>query len=650
MFEHDAAFNERKRRKYGIVSNFLYYLREAKSKDKKLFYYQVLPVIPFGISSVIGTILPSEVVRGLEEQWQLSTLAGYIFLLAAVMWVSNLAVIYMRNYQFVMGRILQTHFGRKAFRKIMSMDYDLLEEPENQKLIGNTWRVLRTGYLYGSIVSKLPSLLSMGLVVLVYGFLIMQKSLILMVLLMGSVGASMWILSLIRKKHGQYHEELSRYSKEAAYITRQTMDSSAGKDIRIYRMMDWFLKKYDESLKSMDNIFERIHNWYHWGGIANSVMGFFTDSFAWGYLLYLLIQGQITIAEFVLYIGLTNSFSKEFEQVLRNVMELAPASVSISYLREFMELPNRWGESDDSGVSEKVLRENRVTLEQMESIRQAAVKLELRDVSYTYPGETKPTISHVNLVIQPGEKLALLGLNGAGKTTLVKLICGFYQPTEGEILLNGIPVRDFEREEYYSLFSVLFQDINMLPLTLDENLTGECTAAIDRKRLEKALQISGFYDKYNSLPKKGSTLLVREVNEGALDFSGGEKQKMFFARALYKQAPMLILDEPTAALDPIAENELYQKYGEATKGCTSIYISHRLSSTRFCDRIILLEHGRIIEEGTHESLMAGNTRYAQLFAIQSKYYKEQEKKRRLSDIMGDVYIEDTDEKEGIFHE
>ncbi len=698
MYEHTPAFAERKRRKYGLTSNLLYFLREAKITDKKLFYFQILPIVPCVLNSVIGTILPSEVVRGLEEQWSIAILAGHIGMLTVIMWLSNIAYGNMQAYLFNVGKILQTHFVKKCSRKIMSMDYDLLEEPENEKLIGNTWRVLRNGYSFGNTTRTVPSVLSAIAVVLSYAVLIVRKSIVLMLLLMVSKGISMWLLSVIRKKHGQYHEELSRYSKEAAYISRQAVEGSAGKDIRIYWMMDWFLKKYDEALASMDTIFAKIHDWYHGWGVANVVMGFVTDGFAWGYLLYLLVMGQITMAEFVLYIGLTNSLSTHFEALLRAIMNLAPTSVGISYIREFMELPNRWGVSDDDGVSEKYLRAGeeaqdaelgdeteacvkcpvkkeregktldfpsgvvevkkgdneykkcKVTPEQLAVIAHAAVKLELKDVSYTYPGKEAPTISHINLTIQAGEKLALLGLNGAGKTTLVKLICGFYQPTEGEILLNDIPITDFDREDYYSLLSVLFQDITLLPLTLDENLTGECAESVDRARLDKALQISGFYEKYQSLPKKGATLMVREVNQGALDFSGGEKQKMLFARALYKQAPLLILDEPTAALDPIAENELYQKYGEATTGRTSIYISHRLSSTRFCDRIILLEHGRIVEEGTHDSLMAKDSRYAELFTVQSKYYKEQEKKKHLSSIMGDTYTEDNSGKEGIFNE
>ena len=205
-----------------------------------------------------------------------------------------------------------------------------------------------------------------------------------------------------------------------------------------------------------------------------------------------------------------------------------------------------------------------------------------------------------------------------------------YQPTQGEILVNDILVSEYTREEYDALISALFQDSALMPLSLDTNLTGQ-QGRKDKKRLQEALELSGFLRRYEELSQKGETMLVRETNEQATDFSGGEKQKLLFARALYKQAPLLILDEPTAALDPIAENELYLKYSKAARNRTSVFISHRLSSTRFCDRIILLEDARIREEGTHDELMKQKGRYAELFEIQSKYYKDENSKREVEE-------------------
>ncbi|MDE6055229.1 MAG: ABC transporter ATP-binding protein/permease, partial [Lachnospiraceae bacterium] len=421
------------------------------------------------------------------------------------------------------------------------------------------------------------------------------------------------------------------------YITVQATDSAAGKDIRIYHLIDWFLEKYDESLKEMGRIYGIIHDWYLFRNLSHAVLQLIMDGASFGILAYMLAGGEITAAEFVFYVGLVSGFSLYFEGTLRQVMSFNNTSASISSLREFLEVEDHWNRGE--GIGETA----------MEQLRKNPVKVEFRNVSFTYPGSEKPTLKKINVVIKPGEKIALIGLNGAGKTTLVKLMCGFYHPTEGEILLNDIPIEQFNREEYYSLVSVLFQDSTMLALSLDENLTGQNAAKIDREQLARALKLSNFESVYEGLSDKGATPLVREINQNATDFSGGEKQRLLFARTLYLDTPLVILDEPTAALDPIAENELYLNYGKSMENKTSVYISHRLSSTRFCDRILLLEHGEIIEEGTHEGLLAGSTRYAELFEVQSQYYREESERKRRSELMDDAYLSDM-AKKGVFDE
>lgn len=636
MVEESTVFGTQGKQKYGLRSSIAYNMRAAGEWDKKLLYYQGLMIIPNVAAAFLGTLLPAEVVRGLEEGWSLERLAGWTCLLAVIMWLCHAAGQGMETYLMSAGETLGWYYAKKCIHKMMDMDYDVMER--NQKLTGNTWKAIKNEDNFCYSVTSVPGALQGVIGVVLYGVFIARANIWLLPLLLVSQLVSGYLLKLVRKKHGSYHARLSRYAKRADYVTRQSMESSAGKDIRIYQMAEWFVKKNKDALREMDRIFRVIHNWYFFSGTAGSLMSFGVSACSYILLLYQAADGTISISQFVLLIGLINGFTANFDQLSRRIMELNPFCTAIGYIREFLEIPDRWKRTGGIGR------------DRLEEMKKAGVQVELRNVSYTYEGSKTPVISGLNLVIRPGEKLALLGLNGAGKTTLVKLICGFYWPTEGEILINGIPMGDFTWEEYFSLISVLFQDSTMLPFTLDENLTGKRSGEADQKRLEAALGLAGFYDTYDSLDKKGKTLLVREVNEGAQDFSGGEKQKLMFTRALYKQAPLLILDEPTAALDPIAENELYQNLGEAVRGRTSIYISHRLSSTRFCDRILLLEHGRVIEEGTHETLMAGNTRYAQLFELQSRYYREEEERRRMDEMMGDAYAESAEKKKVVFDE
>ena len=256
------------------------------------------------------------------------------------------------------------------------------------------------------------------------------------------------------------------------------------------------------------------------------------------------------------------------------------------------------------------------------------IDIEFRNVTFRYPNAQDDTIRNLSFHIRPGERIALVGMNGAGKTTLVKLLCGLYLPTEGEILLNGHPVHDYNIRDYYSLFSAVFQDISFMPISLAENIA--CTtdsSRIDRTRVLYAIEEAGLGKRIEALKDGIDTLYDKEVNPEATDFSGGEKQKLALARAIYLGSPVLVLDEPTSALDPIAENEMYLKFDKISKEQTSLFISHRLASTRFCDRILHLENGRIIEEGTHAALMEKNGRYAEMFRMQSQYYKDEKEAR-----------------------
>ena len=245
----------------------------------------------------------------------------------------------------------------------------------------------------------------------------------------------------------------------------------------------------------------------------------------------------------------------------------------------------------------------------------------LDHVSFAYEGAERNTISHINLTISPGEKLAVVGLNGAGKTTLIKLICGFLDPTEGAVLLNGKDIRQYNRRDYYRLFSAIFQDFSILEASVAENVA-QSIDAIDLKRVRECIRLSGLTQKVETLPDGLNTKLGRLVYEDGVELSGGQTQRVMLARALYKNAPVLVLDEPTAALDPIAEYDMYLKYSQMTHGRTSVFISHRLASTQFCDRILFLEQGRIVEEGSHKQLLDQKGHYARLFELQSRYYQE----------------------------
>ncbi|MCD7927794.1 MAG: ABC transporter ATP-binding protein/permease [Oscillospiraceae bacterium] len=248
-------------------------------------------------------------------------------------------------------------------------------------------------------------------------------------------------------------------------------------------------------------------------------------------------------------------------------------------------------------------------------------ELRLDDASYRYPGAEADTISHFSLTIHPGKKLAIVGLNGAGKTTLVRLLCGFLDPSDGRVLLNGQDIRQYDRWDSYALFATVFQDFSVLEQSVRVNVAQRLDD-IDEERVRRCIDQAGLTETVAQLPQGLDTKLGRLVYEDGVELSGGQTQRLMLARALYKDAPILDLDEPTAALDPIAENNIYLKYNEMTRGRTALFISHRLASTRFCDRILFLADGRLAEEGTHQSLLELGGGYAKLFEVQSRYYRE----------------------------
>ncbi len=622
LFNNGARI-EKNNGNHGVISNLLYHFKNLNRWEPMVFWIGIISLIPWTITSLLGNVLPSAVVAGLENHWGLKKYLLTILILILAMWVCNLAQNAMDSFVENSKILYRNHYLEPFIDKKMNLDFDKLEQKDFQTKSSATYTAIYQGRGIDDAVTKLSTFLTCMIPALVYAGFLVHISVWILVLALVSSLLQIYFLKFAREKHSEAHPILSDYANKLSYLTNQTMETAAGKDIRIFRMQKWLMNKYTNNLNKMNRVYYKVHDWYFFRNIGDAGIEILRNGLIYGYLIYLTYNGNLTLAEFVLYFGFVNTFAEKMMLALREGLSFGIISNTFSSIRDYFETPEF--RNGDNHIEDEIL----------DKIKLHPVSLELRDVSFIYENQTVPTISHLNLNISPGEKLALIGLNGAGKTTLVKLICGFYTPTSGEILLNGINIEEFNRDQYYSLISVLFQDYTVLPLSLEENIASTPMELVNEKCLEQALVTSGFHAKYNSLLEKGKSMLVPEIHSNAVDFSGGEKQRMLFARALYKKAPLLILDEPTAALDPIAENEIYLKYSEATIDKTSIYISHRLSSTRFCDRIVLLANGQIIESGTHDELMNIQGEYANLYEMQSKYYREQEKEELRRKIMED---------------
>ncbi len=408
------------------------------------------------------------------------------------------------------------------------------------------------------------------------------------------------------KKTGEESVAMFRRNEKnntlALYLTELTLDEASAPDKVLYHLADYFGKKYV--------VIEKMSIGYGAFGIfRGKYSGLTTFSFELlAGVTYVVIAlkamtGSVSPGDVLMYAGAVIT-------MMEAIRKASASRININYSNEYLKTYEEFINDRDMDYDGTLPVEKRTDNE---------YRLEFQNVSFRYPGAEDYVLKNINIKFRIGEKLALVGLNGAGKTTLIKLLLRLYEPTEGQILLNGIDIRLYDYREYMTIFGVVFQDYQLFDFPLDENIA--CSEEPDEKRIAEVLEKVGLTERVSKMKNGVHTVLSHETAEEGENLSGGEAQKVAIARALYKDAPFVILDEPTAALDPIAEAEIYENFRELVGDKTSIYISHRMSSCRFCDRIIVLSGGGIAEEGTHEDLLQAGGLYAELFNTQAQYYQ-----------------------------
>ncbi len=405
-----------------------------------------------------------------------------------------------------------------------------------------------------------------------------------------------------------HKDEKAEYQRKMNYLHGVMLSRKRAKDIRIFGLDEWFYDVRGSLDRTLNAFYYRREKNYFLTNVVDMMLTITRNGVAYAYLIYNVLNKGMSASEFLLYFGAISGFTAWVSGILGQLLELHKQSNDLSAVRELLE----WNEPFRFEGGRK-----------LDCDKNTLYEIRLENVSYRYPGAENDTITDMNMTLKAGENLAIVGRNGAGKTTLVKLITGLLDPTKGRVLLNGIDIREYNRKDYYALFSAVFQQFSVLEASLKENVS-QCAEGVDEDRVVKCLEKAGLLEKTKQLPQGIETKIGRDVFSEGVELSGGQTQRLMLARALYKDGPILALDEPTAALDPIAENDIYMKYDEMTSGKTSLFISHRLASTRFCDRILFLKNGKIIEEGTHQELLKEDGEYANLFEVQSKYYREGE--------------------------
>lgn len=592
---------------YSVIQSVLFMIRQAAKEAPFVLVWVVADALLALILQLLELYVTPVLLRDIEGQIALKELVLAILFFSSGMLLLTGLKEYM-DYATYQGKIeirvslckaITAKIGATSYCNLGKKDFQEKRERANQATNSNH---RATEIIWTQLNQLLFCVLGFG------AYLLVMKRMNVLILAVTILAAAVSYLAAQRSVVWlQNNREENDHARQCFwYLREEAWSPVAAKDVRILHMKEWLLhtmrKNYDRFMQFERSLGKRDFM----AGCVNVFSALIRNGIAYAYLIGQVLAGKMDAPEFILYFSAVSGFTNWVQGIMENMAQIRQSGVGISDVMELLsyEEPYRFEDGDP-------LPKNAA----------GQYELRLENVSFRYPGASEDTLHHLNLTIRNGEKLAVVGRNGAGKSTLVKLLCGFFDPTEGRVLLNGEDIRKYNRKEYYRLFSAVFQDFSILAGTIAENVA-QSVDEIDDSRVKEAVKDAGLKENIERLPEQYETKLGRSVHLDAYELSGGETQRLMLARALYRNAPVIVLDEPTAALDPIAESDLYERYHELTKGSTSIYVSHRLASTKFCDRIILIGAGGIAEMGTHEELMEAGKEYAHLYEMQSRYYTE----------------------------
>ena len=508
-------------------------------------------------------------------------------------------------WRFIHARLCMI---QKQNLKIMRINYEHLENPDVMDCYE------RAGQACNNNMNGVEGMMREGaeflksLAVVLVGLAIIGSLNLWMVLLVFAVTVLNFLFRnyTSRTAKKKVWDPLAPWWRKNQYMQNTTTDFAAAKDIRMFGLKDWLCDKYRELAKVRCDAQRENERLWRNAGFAGAATWLVSQAGVYAYLICQVIQGNVTIGDFTMYTASFATFFNFINELLTHAGNLLACSREVDDFRSFLDFGE--GDEEDGGIPVPKLDSYEFTF---------------KNVSFRYPKAEAYALKNLNLTVKAGERLAVVGLNGAGKSTFIKLLLRLYEPTEGEILLNGVNVKDYNRHDYYQVFAPVFQNVELFAFPLAENISMQAPDETDAKKAEECLQAAGLKEKLETLPKGVKTEVLKVIYDDGVDFSGGEKQKIALARALYKDAPVVVLDEPTAALDAVAESRLYEDFDKLIGGKTAVYISHRLSSTQFCNHVAMFSGGEMVEYGTHKSLLEQDGEYAKMFRIQAQYYMEE---------------------------
>ncbi|MGN0140729.1 MAG: ABC transporter ATP-binding protein [Roseburia sp.] len=592
---------------HGLFSNIWFIWRNMVAADRHFLVLIPVGMLCAPLMQYLWTFISKFVIDAITQRQDWHRLLVLMLAFTLVQIVFTMLNTYY--YSNTWWRYIYTRFCmiREKNLKVMRIDYEHLENTDVMDCYQKAEEATNnnTEGIEGMMREIANFLTSLSVVAV--GLIILGTLNLWMVLFLLAVAVLNFLFrdhtNRIAKK--RVWDPLATWWRKDWYMRETTTDFAAAKDIRMFGLKDWICRKYQELMDTRYGAQKENERLWRNAGFVGAATWLLSEAAVYAYLIYSVISGSVTIGNFTMYVASFASFSTYISQTLQSVSNLLARSREVDDFRSFLEL--KAGDETEGGISVPPMEQYEFTF---------------RNVSFRYPKSEKYALKDLNLTVKAGERLAVVGLNGAGKSTFIKLLLRLYEPTEGEILLNGVNVREYNKHAYYKLFAPVFQTVELFAFPLAENVSMQAPDRTEAERAENCLKDAGLAEKLKELPQGVHTEILKVIHDDGVDFSGGEKQKLALARALYKDAPVVILDEPTAALDALAESRLYEDFDKLIGGKTAVYISHRLSSTQFCSHVAMFMDGRLVEYGTHKSLLEQDGEYAKMFRIQAQYYVE----------------------------
>ena len=584
------------------MDNFKYMIKNWLTWDRKSLIYFIIKIPALVLQPIITAYIPKVIIDCITEGVTINRLIIIIAMLSLLITLITWLDPFMHELLIGSSNIIRMRYSMEAFRKNLYTNYINIESLEGRKRNKEAAEFYRSSYSpSSSFIDNLEQIFVCIVGVITSMALLYKINIFMIFIILISCAVEFFLLTFLHNKELAIYKTRSRATVKLDYFYNLSKDTSASKDIKLYNFEDYFTYTLAKIISNLEKITKQYGPQSFKVSSVRALLNFIRELVAYSYLVYLTYNGSITVSNFIFYFGIISGFSNWIVKLVGSISRMEYCCKSCGLYRNYIE--------DDSLQDNK----NKIDFNSIESI-------EFNNVSFKYPNADNNTLNNISFKIEKGENIAIIGENGAGKTTIIKLLCGLYDATEGSILVNNRDITLYSKDSYFDLFSVVFQDYFFMPMSIAENISVDKN--FNKERLYSAFEKAGILEKIESLKDKENTPMIIDIYRDAVEFSGGEKQKLLLAKAIYKNAPILILDEPTAALDHIAEGELYQKYNEITKDKISFFISHRLSSTVFCDKILFVSDGKITEVGTHAELMSLKGAYYRMFQAQSYYYKE----------------------------